>query len=396
MKRIAILLLAAMANWPALLPPARAQERRVALVMRDPGSATVVTNGHLLELSDRLWGFGVEVIDTSRGQSADEVLRVMPEFERKLDRADVAVLYYAGVARAERDRTVLLTGPQVGQAGAAPPTVQALLSTMRERSRRSFVVLDIVRARVAVRGREQAGVGALRPEAGSQLVAFTSTHPDQLGQGGLALTAALLRHLDARQSAMGLTHLATLVKEDVALETGGLQVPWVLGSLEGVTELRRVEDAQARRIAALGAMLREKRCAPDATDPVVGATAAWARAGNRRAAADPGQLASADIYDMLWALRVWQGDCRLDQVFGPRVAAVRAPPPPAVRPQRPERPAVNPAPSRPAPQTRPERNRDRPPPATAPPVRPPTTPATRPPASEPPARGRPSVAPPPI
>lgn len=323
----------------ALASPAAAT-RQVALVMKDPSApAQAVTQEQLKALADQLWAHGIEVVDVSKGKDAGEVSRAMPDFMGKLSGSEVAVLYYVGVARTGSDnRTVVFSRQGQGQ-GEAPPTVQELLERMKE-SKRSVAVLDILKRRGDNRANEHAGLSGIVP-AGNQLIAFANTFDDRTA-GGLPLTASFLRHLGAvEQQPMPLVKLASLVKEDVTIETGGLHVPWVLGNLEGGTRLQRMDDGEVRRrqLAALDELLDQRKCAGANPDQRLQAGLVEYRKTKPTAPQAPLQLAAVDIYDMLWLLRVNPADCfgRGGVFTGPLPPAVRTPAPPVARVPAPPR-----------------------------------------------------------
>ena len=334
--------------------------RQVALVMKDPNApAQAVTQEQLKALADQLWAHGIEVVDVTKGKDAAEVSRAVPGFMGKLSGSEVAVLYYVGVARTGSDqRTVVFSRQGQGQ-GEAPPTVQELLERMKE-SKRSVAVLDILKRRSDIRANEQPGLSGIVP-AGNQLVAFANTFDDRAA-GGLPLTASFLRHLGAvEQQPMPLVKLASLVKEDVTIETGGLYVPWVLGNLDSTTRLERMGDGEVRRrqLAALDELLDQRKCAGSNQDERLQTGLAEYRKTKPSAPQASQQLAAADIYDMLWILRINPADCfgRGGPFTGPLPPALRTPAPPVARAPVPPRAqpreprvAVVPPPAAPRPQ----------------------------------------------
>ena len=311
-----------------------ASARQVALVIRDAEAAKLkgASDDTMRALSELLWAYGVEVIDTSR-IAQDRVPSIMPEFERKLEGTDIALLYYVGVARTGAERTTILAPGSAGTQGnnAAPLVVQSLLDSMRAKSKRSVAMLDVLKRRGDIRQTRDAelpGLSGIKAVADTQLVSFTNTFVDQAGTANLPMTSSLMRQLQGdRQQPIRLTRLASLVKEEVMFETGNLYVPWVVGSLPDGIELRRAPDAEVRtsKLAALGGLLSDKKC-PGANSQSMLQSAVGAHFANekRQAPSDLTLLASADLNDMMWILRNSTGLCPLPPFVRPETA--RTPP----------------------------------------------------------------------
>lgn len=330
MSKLAIglpILLATVLAHPAV---AVAAERRVAIVLREPGVAAVAED-RVRALVERLWAWGVEVMDASRAQSDADVARIVPEFERRLEGAEASLLYYAG---ANRTSDASARGPvAIAAAAGEPPRLplSAMLAAMHARSRTSFAALDLID-----RGGERPASSLPLPTAGGHLVTFT-TAAASVGADRHTLAVSLVRQLQTAGPALPLLRLAMLAKEDVAVESGGMEVPWVIGVAATDDDIRRMPDpdVQRLRLASLDRLVAEKGCAQGAAAPVQQAVAAYMKAGRRKPVSDPMRLSRTDADDMLWQLRMAPEACRLDDVFA--ASAPRAEPPVATHRARLER-----------------------------------------------------------
>lgn len=271
----------AIAGWAAAfgfaclqaIAPATAQTR-IAYLMRDAAASkrAGMTDQQMLDLAATLWAYGIEVIDVSR-LNVDRLKEAQDEFEERLAGADLALLYYVGMATSGPATRIVMPGSDgAQQAAKARVDLLPLLQRMRERSRQSVVILDALKLRLQ-RNRAAAseapgfnGLTAATDAGANQLVTYTNTFADTPGNEALPLSRALLRHLKAEGTGanLGLVRLASLVKEDVAFDTGGRSVPWVVGGLSDATALQPAEKAAERelRTSMLAALMKARRCIP--------------------------------------------------------------------------------------------------------------------------------------
>lgn len=342
-KTIAALMGAVSLAVSGLFPAAA--ETKVAFLMRDDtaSKSAGMTDQQMQDLAALLWAYGVEVIDVSR-LKVDRIKEARDEFESKLGGADVAMLYYVGVATTGGAKSFVLVGADAAQqAGKARIDVVPLLERMRGTSQRSLAIFDVLKQR-RQRGQTAteerpgfSGISAIPVGSESQLVAYTNTFADSAGSQGLPLSRALMRHLQTEQAGRGvkLQQLASLVRQDVAFETGGLYVPWVVGGLPESIELKPMPELEVRqmRVKALTSLMRAKQCVSangqdeSLRQAVANFLGAAAGAGPRDQILN--RLAAKDFEEMYYRLRSATSGCpfnfRPTPVAVPREAPASAP-----------------------------------------------------------------------
>lgn len=304
---------------------APAAANSVALVIRDlDGQAgdKIASRKAVDEIADSLWAHGVDVINTAPAANKHAAIKqvIKAEFERKLEGADVALLYYVGTATTGGDRSYVLNGSNTAN---APVEVQELLKSMG-RSKHSVAILDIVRNRAAkTQPALKPGLGSITPMSSSQLLAFSTVSDDQ-AQDGLPLTASLAKYLTSEQKPLKLVRLASLVRDDVAFETGGRYVPWVVGGMPDNMELPKDANWQQRRSQEVATLLTSSKCVT-AANPQQRVLSNYFARKRKPAQVDLNKVASADIYDMQWILRTITRQACPDDFQPVPVAVVQQP-----------------------------------------------------------------------
>lgn len=287
---------------------AQAAAESVALVIRNvEGIDRMASRDAVDGIADSLWQHGFDVVNTTPANNdRDTISRIVrAEFEKKLETADMGLLYYVGTATTGGDRSYVLSGATVRGVPSKSQIEISELLHMLGKSRSSVAIFDIVRRRPggAAAGL-QPGLGSIAPATQTQLLTYATTSDDR-ADAGLPLTASLSRYLKSEQRPLRLAKLATAVRDDVAYETGGRYVPWIAGNAPGDRERQRDADWKKRRGAALVSLLEAHKClAGKVTQPQ--AVRNYLQRKGRAAPFDIADVASADTYDMQWLLRTSQ------------------------------------------------------------------------------------------
>lgn len=267
MRRLALAVL--VAGWAVMLAGAASSEHRVALVVGNGQYASTaplanpVNDARDMGAALRALGFDVvEAYDADR-RRLDEALRT---FTDRLERADVALFFYAGHglqvglqnylvpvdARLERERDLELEAVRL----------DLILRQMEiERDgKTSIVLLDACRDNPLARnlarsmGTRSTAVGrglATAPAGLGTFIAY-ATQPGNValdGQGrNSPFTAAFLRHM--HMPGRNLPALLIEVRKDVVAATDGRQVPWDHSALTMDVHLAGAAPAAADTAAA--------------------------------------------------------------------------------------------------------------------------------------------------
>lgn len=222
-------------------------ERRIALVIGN-GSyshAGVLTNpiNDAREMSAVLRRFGFDVID-GIDVARDPMEDLLYSFEKKVAKADVSLLFYAGHGLQVRGCNYLLPVDANIQGEAHLKrrafSLNEILDIMGRNQRTSIVFLDACRNNPFTRQLRDLGIRdvgakglAKVDRVPGSLIAF-ATEADNVAQDGKGdnspFTKALLKHIPT--SGLSLTDMMIDVRNDVIAETDREQQPWVQYSLE--------------------------------------------------------------------------------------------------------------------------------------------------------------------
>jgi tetratricopeptide (TPR) repeat protein len=244
----AVVSTAAIAAPAAKMPPIN--ERRVALVIGNSSYLSVAAlpnprrDAETLALALRAAGF--QTVQIAADLSREGFAKQLQSFAAEADRADWAVVYFAGHgievggvnylipidARLKTDRDVPLEAVALDQ----------VLATVSGAKKLRLVVLDACRDNpfVAKMSRTVAGrsigrgLASIEPEGGT-LVAFAAKHGQTAldgAQGGNSpFVAAFVKHLQSPN--IEISKMFRLVRDDVLAATGKQQEPFTYGSLPG-------------------------------------------------------------------------------------------------------------------------------------------------------------------
>jgi Caspase domain/Tetratricopeptide repeat len=239
------------ASKPAVapLPPVALPETRVALVI---GNANYRTVGKLpnpprdaAAVAEGLRRVGFKTVQASNNLSRDGMIAALRAFEREAEKADWAVVYYAGHgieigginylipidASLKADRDV--------QDEAVP--LERVLSAIENTKKLRLIILDACRDNPFVANMKRSiasrsigrGLAQIEPEGGV-LVAYAAKHGQVAldGEGANSpFVAALVKRLDT--PGLDISLLFRLVRDDVLAATARRQEPFVYGSLPG-------------------------------------------------------------------------------------------------------------------------------------------------------------------
>jgi tetratricopeptide (TPR) repeat protein len=242
---------------PSPVPPlAASQQRRVALVIGngDYRHAAKLANptNDAADIAQALRRLGFEVVegrDLDKRAMEDKVR----EFGRKLDRADLALFFYAGhgIQVGGKNYLIPVDGKleRAGDLNFETFDISFILGQMEADQRVNLVFLDACRDNPLTRsfarslGTRSTSVGqglATIQSAIGTLIAF-ATQPDAVAHDGEGrnspFTAALLKHLSTPGLEIGA--VMRRVRADVIAETRQKQVPWDHSSLVGEVILAR-------------------------------------------------------------------------------------------------------------------------------------------------------------
>jgi tetratricopeptide (TPR) repeat protein len=234
---------------PRVLPPA-APRTRVALVIGNGAyqHATRLPNptNDAADVAQALRRLGFEVVDgrdLDRRGMEDKVR----EFSRKLDRAHVALFFYAGHGMQVAGRNYLIPVDakleRAGDINFETVDISHVLGQMEADQRVNLVFLDACRDNPLARSFARSlgtrstavgqGLASIQGAVGT-MIAY-ATQPDAVALDGdgrnSPFTAALLKHLATPGLDIGV--LMRRVRADVVQETRGRQVPWDHSSLIG-------------------------------------------------------------------------------------------------------------------------------------------------------------------
>lgn len=241
---------------PAAAAPAVQSEIRVALVIgngryRHAGALANPAND-AADIAAALRRIGFEVVegaDLDRRAMEDKVR----EFSRKLDRADLALFYYAGHGLQVSGRNYLLPVDskleRPGDLTFEAMDMSQVLAQMEAEQRVNLVFLDACRdnplsrslARSMGTRSSTVGTGLAQIHSALGTMIGFATQPDAVALDGdgrnSPFTTAMLKHLST--PALDIAVLMRRVRADVVSATRGKQVPWDHSSLIGEVVLAR-------------------------------------------------------------------------------------------------------------------------------------------------------------
>jgi TRAP-type transport system periplasmic protein len=228
---------------------ATVRDVRVALVM---GNANYHAVPKLLNpqrdasvVAESLRRLGFKTVQLSNDLSRDGIIAALRAFEREVEVADWAVVYYAGHGIEVGGVNYLvpvdaaLKADKDVQDEAVP--MERVLSAIESAKKLRLVILDACRDNPFVTNMSRSltsrsigrGLARIEPEGGV-LVAYAAKHGQVAldGDGGNSpFVAALVKRLDT--PGLDISLLFRLVRDDVLAATGRQQEPFVYGSLPG-------------------------------------------------------------------------------------------------------------------------------------------------------------------
>ncbi len=290
MRRLAcsVALIATLAG-SALLAPAHAAADRVALVIGNGAYRSVAPlpnpSNDAADIAQALRAIGFDVVE-GRDLERRAMEDTIREFGRKLDRANVALFFYAGHGLQVAGRNYLVPIDakleRPGDLNFETVEVGQVLAQMEAEKRTNLVFLDACRdnplARSLARslGTRSAAVGnglASIQSAVGTMIAY-ATQPDNVALDGdgrnSPFTAAVLKHIAT--PGLEISSLMKRVRSDVVAATRDRQVPWDHSSLLGDVVLvpgDRPPPAAAPATTAPAALAPPPAAAPPA--PALGA-----------------------------------------------------------------------------------------------------------------------------
>lgn len=241
---------------PAISPVVSPSGRRVALVIgnanyRHAGALANPANdaGDIAEVLRKLGFDVVDGLDLDKRGMEDKIR----EFGRKLDRAELALFFYAGHGMQVAGKNYLMPVDsrleRPGDLNFETIDVSLVLAQMEAEQRVNLVLLDACRNNPLARsfasklGARSASVGqglAGMQSALGTLISY-ATHPDAVALDGEGrnspFTSALLKHLAT--PGLEIATLMRRVRAEVVSVTRGQQVPWDHSSLLGEVVLAR-------------------------------------------------------------------------------------------------------------------------------------------------------------
>jgi tetratricopeptide (TPR) repeat protein len=225
----------------ALLVPAGAAERRVALVVGNGDYAVLKDlpnpTNDADDIARALEGLGFEV-QLAVDQGLDDMLRALEAFEAAIADADVAMVYYAGHGLQVQQRNYLVPVDAVLRAEedvyARTLPLDTVLSRLAKAPGIKLVFLDACQDNPLPDGGTPRSDGLARVgNAADFLIAF-STQPGSVAYDGLGRNSwfadALLAHLPTR--GLEILPMLAAVNGDVNAATGGAQIPYVQFSVK--------------------------------------------------------------------------------------------------------------------------------------------------------------------
>jgi tetratricopeptide (TPR) repeat protein len=235
---------------PAAKPMLAINERRVALVIGNSSYLSVAAlpnprrDAETLALALRAAGF--QTVQIAADLTRESFAKQLQSFAAEADRADWAVVYFAGHgievggvnylipvdARLKTDRDVPLEAVALDQVLASVSGAKKLRLVVLDACRDNPFVAKMSRT---VAGRSIGrGLASIEPEGGT-LVAFAAKHGQTAldgAQGGNSpFVAAFVRHLQSPN--IEISKMFRLVRDDVLTATGKQQEPFTYGSLPG-------------------------------------------------------------------------------------------------------------------------------------------------------------------
>jgi uncharacterized caspase-like protein len=239
--------------------PARAAPNRVALVMGNGAYQSVVQlpnpSNDAADIAQALRRIGFEVIegrDLER-RAMEEKIR---DFGRKLDKADVALFFYAGHGLQVGGKNYLVPIDakleRAGDLNFETVEVGLVMGQMEADKRVNLVFLDACRDNPLARSLARAlgtrstavGQGLASIQSGVGTMIAYATQPDNVALDGdgrnSPFTAALLKHIATPGLEIG--SLMRRVRADVVAATRERQVPWDHSSLMGDVVLVPLAD----------------------------------------------------------------------------------------------------------------------------------------------------------
>jgi tetratricopeptide (TPR) repeat protein len=235
---------------PAAKPAPIVNERRVALVIGNGSyqSVTALPNPRrdAETLAQALRGVGFQSVQVAADLPRDRLAQALQAFAAEADRADWAVVYFAGHgieiggvnylipidARLKADRDVPLETVALDQVLATVAGAKKLRLVVLDACRDNPFVAKMTRT---IAGRSIGrGLASIEPEGGT-LVAFAAKHGQTAldgAQGGNSpFLSALVKHLQSPN--VEISKMFRLVRDDVLASTGKQQEPFTYGSLPG-------------------------------------------------------------------------------------------------------------------------------------------------------------------
>lgn len=282
------IVLAALLALACLAGPALATPDRVALVIGNGAykNAARLPNpsNDAAAVAEALRRIGFDVIE-GRDLAKRPMEEKIIEFSRKLDRASLALFFYAGHGMQVGGRNYLLpidaTLERPGDLSFETIDLSQVLGQMEAEKRVNLVFLDACRdnpfARSLARsmGARSAAVGqglASIQSAVGTMIAY-ATQPDNVALDGRGanspFTTALLKHIGT--PGLEVRTMMTRVRADVLAATNEKQVPWDHSSLIGEVVLMPLPQ-----VAAAIATAPEPPRTPPVPSPASEAAQAWA------------------------------------------------------------------------------------------------------------------------
>jgi uncharacterized caspase-like protein len=241
---------------PAAVEPPSGRGGRVALVIGNGAyrHATTLPNpgNDARDIARSLRGLGFDVVEGIDLEKHGMEAKIR-EFGRKLDRADLALFFYAGHGLQVADKNYLVPVDakleRPGDLTLDTVTVDDVLAQMESERRVNLVLLDACRDNPLARSLASS-LGTRSTSVGSGLAAIQSavgtmivyaTQPKNVAMDGEGrnspFTAALLKHIHTPGLEIGA--LMKRVRADVYQATRQRQLPWDHSSLIGDVVLAR-------------------------------------------------------------------------------------------------------------------------------------------------------------
>ncbi len=233
-------------------------ERRVALVIGNSAYDTVAAlpnpRRDAETLAQALRAAGFQTVQVAADLSRDKLARALQSFAAEADKADWAVVYFAGHGieiggvnyllpvdvRLKSDRDVALEAVALDQVLVTVAGARKLRLVVLDACRDNPFVAKMTRS---VAGRSVGrGLASIEPEGGT-LVAFAAKHGQTALDGSQGanspFVAAFVRHMQSPN--VEISKMFRLVRDDVLAATGKQQEPFTYGSLPGQDFFFRVQ-----------------------------------------------------------------------------------------------------------------------------------------------------------